>query len=239
MFGCLFGHQWGEWQQDCTCEISRVCLRCNKRETKETHEFILDHYDDNCVEILVCKKCRTEKRGDEKHKWSKYRYYEDQCCTQVSICARCGATKYKEDVHNMTEYHISTKCEKITECVRCGCKIISMDDHVWNTYLHTYGECLEFVKDQVAFELDKIREGIRLLENSQERNDMDLTKMKIREGALSLEQSTIISRISAIKSDEEYNAPAKVCVQCRFISKTGKRVKRVDIKKMRDENALL
>lgn len=232
MIRCILGHQWGDWKQEDSCKKSRTCLRCNKKEIKEVHNFVLDHYDDNCIEIFVCEKCNKLKHGTEKHNWGKYKYYEEQCCTQVSVCSRCGATKYQEAVHDVIKYHRPGKCETVTECIRCHNKTVTSNDHTWHKSLHTYVGCLKFAKEQVESEIGKLQGAIHALKSAAEQNanEMELTNLRAKENMLSLERSTIFAKMGEIQNNEERNAPARVCTHCRFISKTGRRVERIDLR---------
>ncbi|NJE74474.1 hypothetical protein E0L15_07665 [Pseudoflavonifractor sp. SW1122] len=260
MSGCLFFHKWGKWKEESSCKMSRTCLKCNKREERENHNFVFDHYDKNCEEVLVCTKCQAElygnekhdfvldhydgncvevficqrchavKHGNEKHKWGEYQYYEKECCTQISVCERCGLTRYKENVHNEISYQRDDQCETITECVRCHQKHVASKEHVWSTSVHTYIGCLEFAKRQIEFRIQELQEKIQCLQAQPEYSAVEISKIKEKRSRLSLELSTVISKLKEIKDDEEKNTPAKVCEQCRFITKTGKRVKRIDVK---------
>ena len=228
---CLLFHSWGEWTREGTCLMTRTCTRCGSIEKKADHNFVPKGLDSNCVEIMECTKCHQLKEGETKHRWSEYEYYEDQCCTQISVCRNCGKTRYREDVHDEKSYRSPGKCEIITECVRCHNKVVSSDEHSWNNSIHTYLGCLEFVRGQISTRIANSEENLDLLRAPQSPNGGEAIRVrqKLRDeiAVLCLEQAEINAKIREIESGKVRNAPAKVCMHCLFISKTGRRVERI------------
>lgn len=224
---CFLGlHQWSDWEEVAPCTSQRHCLRngCDKEETVIKHDYELTGYGNNCYELYRCKRCGENKKGDQKHAWSEFQYYEKRCCTQRSVCGRCGAAKYQEDCHQDETYEPKDRCETHTVCTRCDRTLVRSRKHNWKSGVDTYMECLHYALDQYTYRSDKAKTSMTLgLDSINEtRNHADEI------ASIGLRQSKTNARIQDAEKMGERDVPAKVCATCLFVVKTGRRPTHVD-----------
>lgn len=234
---CMLGHKWGEWDKVGTCTLQRKCLRdgCSKTDSKPNHEFVFSHFDSDCNEVQKCAKCGAEEQGEQKHTWSSYNFFEDNCCTQRSICNRCGKVRYKEDVHEIYEQHSSYDCVIHTVCKRCDSRTVRSTSHQWKEAINTYASCLEYSLQQIDIQLKKLATihsslNSKDLDDSTRMNVLDRADVDIQIDNLNMKKSAVLAQKARVSNNGDLNAPARVCKICLFINRTGTRIDRISLK---------
>ncbi len=227
MFGCLFGHEYGAWEQNGVCKLKRVCEKCGKVEQRDDHHFTDWNYDSSgkCVQERRCTTCGKLEKKEVDHVFTEWRLLERGTCTYYRKCTHCGKREYRiscPDKDQQIKRVFQEECLVEYTCPRCGEKTIETIPHSW---LNVSGNKFLFYTDCLTYRIEKNSEKYNRINSQIEQYGLkpgnNLTSEYLE---LMLEKNKLFDRINEDKILLKNINPdwkARICSKCLHIQPIG------------------